>query len=548
MDYNLLENVHYCYQFFQDSKGLLLYTHIPPVIIALTFAAFVLWHARTLAAWCLAAVATVFTIYSTIDLFQWILVDSSSFIVASWAVLGILTALMFLGTHAFVHAFVTRNWMPRWMSTLWLGALAPIIALTPTTFNIIGYDLRDCIAVENIWFTNYYYALGLLAITLMYCSIRTISPSVSRVAGHLVALGAILFIVTFMATGVLATYLVDAGYIPDFGMTQYGIAAMSIFIGLLGYVTAYYEGFSIKILSAQFLVVGLLALVASQSLFVSTSVAQLLVLLTLAVVGLFGVMLVRSVQKEVIQRQQIEMQGRELERINREQESLLHFISHEVKGFLAEGQNAFAAIVEGDFGEAPPRVKDLSAQALQKMRIGVSTVMDILDAANLKRGSMNFAFAPFDMRQVVERVIETLQPHAAERHITITLCAAAGEQVISGDAAKIERHVVRNLIDNAIRYTPSGTITVSLERTNTALCLSVADTGVGITSEDMQYLFTEGGHGKESIKINVDSTGFGLFVAKQVVLAHGGKVWAESEGKGRGSRFIVEFPVTANPV
>jgi signal transduction histidine kinase len=59
----------------------------------------------------------------------------------------------------------------------------------------------------------------------------------------------------------------------------------------------------------------------------------------------------------------------------------------------------------------------------------------------------------------------------------------------------------------------------------------------------MKHLFTEGGRGKESTKVNVDSTGYGLFVAKSVVEAHGGKIWAESEGKGKGSRFTVELPI-----
>ena len=72
----------------------------------------------------------------------------------------------------------------------------------------------------------------------------------------------------------------------------------------------------------------------------------------------------------------------------------------------------------------------------------------------------------------------------------------------------------------------------------------VKDSGVGITPEDMKNLFTEGGHGKDSIKINVHSTGYGLFIAKEVVEAEGGKIWAESEGAGKGSRFVVELPAT----
>ncbi len=68
------------------------------------------------------------------------------------------------------------------------------------------------------------------------------------------------------------------------------------------------------------------------------------------------------------------------------------------------------------------------------------------------------------------------------------------------------------------------------------------DSGIGITPEDMKKLFTEGGHGKDSTKVNVESTGFGLYIVKSIIEAHKGKVWAESEGAGKGSRFIIELP------
>ena len=68
------------------------------------------------------------------------------------------------------------------------------------------------------------------------------------------------------------------------------------------------------------------------------------------------------------------------------------------------------------------------------------------------------------------------------------------------------------------------------------------DTGIGINEEDKERLFTEGGHGKDSQKVNAHSTGYGLFIAKSIVLAHGGTIRAESDGEGKGSTFIVEFP------
>lgn len=232
-----------------------------------------------------------------------------------------------------------------------------------------------------------------------------------------------------------------------------------------------------------------------------------------------------------------------LEIANAQQENLLHFISHEIKGYLTEGQNAFAGIVEGDYGEAPPRIKALASAALEKMRSGVATVMNILDAANLKKGTVTYKKEPFDFREVLERAIRAMRARIDTKQLALTVSIDSGVEFrITGDEEKIEHHVVRNLIDNAIRYTPQGSIQVRLARTSTGIRFSVKDTGVGITREDMSRLFTEGGHGKDSIKINVDSTGYGLFIAKQVVEAHGGRIWAESAGAGEGAEFIVELP------
>ena len=80
-----------------------------------------------------------------------------------------------------------------------------------------------------------------------------------------------------------------------------------------------------------------------------------------------------------------------------------------------------------------------------------------------------------------------------------------------------------------------------MSKTDGKILFSVKDTGVGLTKEDKEKLFTEGGKGKNSQKINVDSTGFGLFIAKNIVEAHNGKIWAESEGEGKGSEFWVEL-------
>lgn len=233
---------------------------------------------------------------------------------------------------------------------------------------------------------------------------------------------------------------------------------------------------------------------------------------------------------------------RALETANGAQENLLHFISHEIKGYLAKSEAGFAAIVEGDYGQTSSELAQMARMALAEVRKGVNTVMDILDASNLKKGTVSFNKKQFDLVKGVEFAVLELRKAAEEKSLKLVFHSAVESLPIEGDEEKLIKHVVRNIIDNSIKYTLQGSVSVGLSKEGTMARLIVEDSGIGITKEDMSHLFTEGGRGKDSIEVNVHSTGYGLFIAKQIVEAHGGHIKAESEGEGKGSRFIVELP------
>ena len=155
----------------------------------------------------------------------------------------------------------------------------------------------------------------------------------------------------------------------------------------------------------------------------------------------------------------------------------------------------------------------------------------------------------FDIKGLIEEVVEGLRPAAETKKLAFTLSVADGIHMFTGDHLQLQ-NAFKNLIDNSIKYTQTGSVSVSLKKEGELLRFMIEDTGVGITAEDMSHLFTEGGHGKESIKVNVDSTGFGLYIVKNIIEAHHGKVWAESEGEGKGSKFIAELPLNleATPI
>ena len=232
----------------------------------------------------------------------------------------------------------------------------------------------------------------------------------------------------------------------------------------------------------------------------------------------------------------------ELKETARKQRELLHFFSHEVKGHLAKSKAAFASIVEGDYGPLSSPLDTMAHAALADSEKGVETVMSMLDNSDAESGAMRFNKKPFDLSAVARRVAEEFRPRIERKGLTL-MTSIDDVCVLSGDEEKLERHVLRNLLENALRYTPVGHIELSLKKADGGIRLSVADTGIGIAENDMQKLFTEGGRGEHAKDINTDSTGYGLFVAKQVVEGNGGRIWAHSSGSGAGSTFFVEFPL-----
>ena len=301
--------------------------------------------------------------------------------------------------------------------------------------------------------------------------------------------------------------------------------------------------FNIKVFSTALLVF-LLAVVSFGEIVISNTVTLVVFRTSVFVfVLIFGINLIRSVIREIEQREKIQKLAEELQTTNDRQETLIHFIGHEVKGFLTKDAGTFASLLDGDFGALPEPVKPLVDNALVEARRGVDSVSAILKAANLKKGTVTYAKEPFDFKELAAAAVEKEKFAAEKKGLALSFTADDASYKMTGDKAQINDHVLRNLIDNSINYTPSGSVAVSLKRQGTRIIFAVKDTGVGITEEDKQRLFTEGGHGKDSQTINVHSTGYGLFIAKQITEAQGGSIRAESLGAGKGSTFTVEFPV-----
>ena len=265
---------------------------------------------------------------------------------------------------------------------------------------------------------------------------------------------------------------------------------------------------------------------------------------TLILIIIMGYLLIRGVKREIKQKEELAKLNVELEESIKQRESLVHLVTHKVKGSFTRTKFIFAGLLDGTFGAVSPEVKKVAEQGMEFDNGGLETVDLVLNVANLEKGLIRYDMQPVNFREILEKTLEEKKGPIEVKGLKLETEIKDGNYKVMGDAVWL-KEVVNNLLENSTKYTRQGTITVELSDDSGKVLLAIKDTGIGITSEDEKNLFTEGGRGKESVKLNVDSTGYGLYSVKLIVEAHQGRVWEHSGGIGKGSQFFVELPAVS---
>jgi len=522
-----------------SERGFFVYAHLVPLAVLVVITGFVLMRSET------RRVATAFALF-ILAVALWLAGDlivgtatDPLMRVSAYAVLGFLELSFFALGAYFIATLTYARRVPLTVSFGLIGALiAPIVfVVSKGPVFVVLADL--CSPFSHGMLSLYRVGFEIVIMVFIVSAWPRLSRETdTRRPLRAVAVSFFLFFGVFSIASMLAVVTGNATFL------LYGLLAMPIFIIVLVYAITNLELFHVEGFGVQVLVYLILLLVSSLFLLDFSATGRLIIGITFVLTACFGYLFSRSGIREMELRHRSEQLAAELAETNDRQEKLIHFVGHEVKGFLSRDEAAFAAIADGDFGAIPEELKPFVERALMQTREGVASVSDILKASNLKKGTTEYKKEPFDLKEVTKAAVEKARDAAEAKGLKLSFTADEGNFTLIGDKGEIGEHVLRNLIDNAVNYTPSGSIEVTLTHTDGKYLFTVKDTGVGITDEDKKHLFTEGGHGKESQKVNAHSTGYGLFIAKQVTEGHGGSIRAESEGEGKGSMFTVELPIS----
>jgi signal transduction histidine kinase len=191
-----------------------------------------------------------------------------------------------------------------------------------------------------------------------------------------------------------------------------------------------------------------------------------------------------------------------------------------------------------------PEHKTLVERALEKDKELIALIGTLLNVASIEEGKFGYHREPVSLKQEVEKTVEEERPGAEGQKLKLTLHLP--DKVypeVHVDRERI-RWVIRNLIENAVRYSDAGSeIMVSLTQDPKQLQIAVKDSGMGIGERDRPFIFQKFFRTEPAQKKHNDGSGLGLFIAKNIVQAHGGRIWFDSEA-GKGSTFYFTLPLS----
>jgi signal transduction histidine kinase len=236
-------------------------------------------------------------------------------------------------------------------------------------------------------------------------------------------------------------------------------------------------------------------------------------------------------------RERLEEQNTALLEVDRLKDDLLSTVSHELRTPLTSISGYVELLLE-EQDDAHGR-KHLEVVRRNTVRL-LGLVSDLLLAARLQSHRLELQLEPVDLRVLVEEAADSARPYADAAQVVLGVRLGTVPSV-AGERDRLAQ-LLDNLVTNAIKFTPAGgAVEVGLTARDGGVAIEVSDTGIGLADEEVAQLFTRFYRASSAVTAQIPGTGLGLYIAKAIVEAHGGKISVRS-ARGVGTTFVVELP------
>jgi signal transduction histidine kinase len=295
---------------------------------------------------------------------------------------------------------------------------------------------------------------------------------------------------------------------------------------------------------------------------------QILILITLVISVGFGYVLVRSVQNEVRRKEErqtmtekLAVANDELRKLDNAKSEFISIASHQLRTPLTSIKGYISLLLEGNYGKIDEIVLNPISKIYASNERLIQLVEDLLNVSRIESGRMEFTFEKASIEKIIKALYDTFSIISKGKglylHVHLPQELLPEIEIDPGKT----REVISNLMDNALKYTKRGGIAVKAELVKNVnwsvkhaggedenlsgevVRITVSDTGMGVPDTELPYLFSKFSRGKDTSRLHVGGTGLGLYVGKNIIESQHGRIWVESEGSGKGSRFIIDLPV-----
>jgi signal transduction histidine kinase len=321
-------------------------------------------------------------------------------------------------------------------------------------------------------------------------------------------------LLAFLEYGRIIGHVILVGFIPDTTIYQQSNYVISIIVTL--------------------------AVLAYTSTYITTAVA--------------GELRQQHLKVDQLRDQLLKEDERELQRISGEVDRLkeertrfvrlLSVVTHDLQAPLVAVQSCITYVLDGYAGDVAAEQKGWLQRGSRRIDELLVLISDLLDIPRIELGQLKQEMAELSLNEVINHSLEGLDLLAKKKGLQFVVELPRESPVIYGSSRRLQQ-VITNLTNNAISYTKEGAINLRLLVNEDEIRVEIIDTGIGIPVKDLPRLFDEFYRGSN---VEVKGSGLGLSIAKRIINAHGGKIWAESPvaGTGLGSKFVFTIPKPKN--
>ncbi|MDP2705099.1 MAG: ATP-binding protein [Patescibacteria group bacterium] len=384
--------------------------------------------------------------------------------------------------------------------------------------------------------------------------------------------------------------LASADFLANYGIQVYpfGFAGILLYLTIIAYSIVRYHLFNMRAVVAEILTLSLLIILGLRFFFANMFQNTAFDFALLGGVSIIGIFLIKSVASEVRQKEELSSLNAKLDSANKKLADLNNHLEEKVEEQTAEVRKAYEVekkarieleeldkakdqfiltaqhhlrtpltVIKGFLQMALDKQSGLdddtrtylvkASDASEKMK---DLINDFLNISQVEVGKALINPEPTDISSVIEEIKNELKPNIEQRHLSFKVSFTPEAQVLRIPAdRRIIKAALFNLIDNAVKYTQEGGVSVlgvvfihPIDKKN-FLRIEIKDTGIGISKDDLLKIFNHYfERTPEAQKMYATGRGLGLALSKNMIQLHGGRVFVESEGPGKGSIFTVELP------